>query len=386
MAMRIRNSITEKGGELRTVRRDLHRIPETAFEEFKTHYYLLRRLEAMSPDALDTFLGTGVKAVFLAPDARRTVGIRADTDALPVPEETGLAFASEHPGCMHACGHDGHMAMALITAEIVSCVRSRLDTNYVFLFQPAEETTGGAEPMIEAGVLERPKIDELYGVHLWPYLDEGLLGLRSGQLMAGMRDIDIAVHGRSCHGARPQDGSDAIVAAAQLVLAAQTLVSRSVDPEQAALVTFGRMEGGTARNVVPGEVTLEGTIRAYSPAVQALIERRFGELLRGLELMFGVRTQMTQTMAYPPVINPESLFNHVISCFSPEEWRVPDRVMISEDFSFYQRELPAFFAFLGTGSGQHREPLHSSRFTFDEKVLEAGVEYYLRVSGFPEDV
>lgn len=383
--MRIRQCITERAGELRSIRRDLHRIPETAYEEFKTSQYIVRRLEAMQPDSLEIYLGTGVKAVFLAPGAQTSVGVRADMDALPVTEQTGLAFASEHPGCMHACGHDGHMAAALVTAEIVSSARSRLKQNYVFLFQPAEETTGGAEPMIEAGVLSDPPVAELYGAHLWPFIPEGKLGLRSGPLMAGMRDADIVIRGRSCHGARPQDGSDAIIAAAQLITAVQTILSRNVDPEQTALLTIGSIRGGTARNIVCGEVLLEGTIRAYEPEVQALIEKRLQEILAGLEVMYDVGTQLKETMSYPPVINPEPLFERLVSRFDADDWLIPDRVMISEDFSFYQRAVPAFFAFLGTGSPKHSEPLHSSRFSFDEKVLEMGVEYFLRATGFPED-
>lgn len=367
------------------MRRDLHRIPETAFEEFKTSEYVAVRLEAMHPDRLEIYLGTGVKAVFLAPGARRTVAIRADMDALPVSEQTGLPFASEHPGRMHACGHDGHMAIALLTAQIVSAARSRLDTNYVFLFQPAEETTGGAAPLLEAGALQDPSPEALYGLHLWPFIEEGMLGLRSGPLMAGVREVDIRILGRSCHGARPQDGTDAIVAGAQLIGAIQTIVSRSVDPEQAALFTVGRVEGGSARNIICGELRLEGTVRAYSAEVQALIARRTGELLKGLETMYGVRTEMTEAASYPPVVNPEELFARVERCFAPDEWVTPDRVMISEDFSFYQQVMPAFFAFLGTGSSSWHEPLHSSRFSFDERVLETGVEYYLRVTGFPQD-
>ena len=382
--MRIRSVVAAEAEALCSLRRDLHRIPETAFEEHKTQQYILRYLEPLRPDVLETYLGTAVKAVFLAPEARRTVAIRADMDALPVSERTGLPFASEHAGVMHACGHDGHMAIALVTAELISAARNRLDTNYVFLFQP-EETTGGAAPLIAAGALDSPPIDAMYGLHIWPFIAENKLGLRSGPLMAGMRDLKITVEGRSCHGARPQDGSDAIVAAAQLVSAVQTIVARNVDPEQTALVTIGRMQGGTAGNIICGEVQLEGTVRAYSPAVQELVSCRLHDILHGLETMFGVRTQTGETMAYPPVINPEPLFEHVVGCFAPDEWVIPDSVMISEDFSFYQRVVPAFFAFLGTGSSRYSEPLHSDRFSFDERVLMTGVEFFLRVTGFSKE-
>lgn len=384
--MKIRACVAAAEADLRSMRRDLHRIPETAFEEHKTSRYIIRQLEALRPDRLETYLGTAVKAVFLAPGAARTVAIRADMDALPVAEETGLPFASEHPGRMHACGHDGHMAVALMTARLVSAARSRLRCNYVFLFQPAEETTGGAAPLIEAGVLADPSVDTLYGLHLWPFVTEGKMGLRSGPLMAGMRDINIRISGKSCHGARPQDGSDAIVAAAQLISAVQTILSRNVDPEQTALLTIGTIHGGTACNIVCGEVRMEGTVRAYSGAISELVGRRLRELLRGLETMFGVQAEARETMSYPPVVNPEPLFEHVVGCFDPDDWVIPERVMISEDFSFYQRAVPAFFAFLGTGSAGFCEPLHSSRFDFDERVLGTGVEYYLRVTDFPEDL
>lgn len=381
--MKIRKCVSQRENELIRIRRDLHQIPETAFEERETQAYLLEYLKALAPDELQVFCGTGIRAVFRAPEARGTVAVRADMDALPVEECTDLDFRSRHRGRMHACGHDGHMAMALVTAAVIASARTQLEKDYVFLFQPAEETTGGAEPMIAAGALRDPVPDALYGLHVWPYLREGLLGLRSGPLMAGMRDANVRITGHSCHGARPQDGADAIVAAAQFLAAVQTIISRNVDPEKTALITFGRIRGGTARNIICGSCELEGTIRTYEAEIQALIARRLEEILAGLEHMFGVSAALHETMEYPPVINPQTLFEQVTACFSPDEWTVPERVMISEDFSFYQQAVPAFFAFLGTGSTVYTEPLHSARFDFDEKILVRGVEYYLRATGFP---
>lgn len=385
--MNIRNIVKQREEALIRIRRELHQMPETAFEENKTKAYILACLEPLAPDALEVYCRTGIRAVFRAPGADGAVGIRADMDALPVSECTGLAFSSRHPGIMHACGHDAHMAIALTAAAIVAENRQYLKKDYVFLFQPAEETTGGAEPMIAAGALQDPVPQALYGLHVWPFLPQGMLGLRSGPLMAGMRDANVRIEGRSCHGARPQDGADAIVAAAQFIQAVQTVISRNTDPEKTALITFGTVRGGSARNIICGLCELEGTIRAYENEVQDLIGRRLTEILEGLERMCDVHTTLTETMAYPPVVNPAELFEKAAACFAPGEWMIPERVMISEDFSFYQQVVPAFFAFLGTGSSRYNAPLHSAAFDLDESVLSRGVEYFLRVTGFgPEPV
>lgn len=381
--MKISRRVLDRFESLVRIRRELHQIPEEAFEEYRTSAYVFDFLRELAPDSLEHMCGTGIKAVFGCPDAEDAVAVRADMDALPVSEQTGLPFASQCPGRMHACGHDAHMAIALTTASIVAENRTRLQRPYTFIFQPAEETTGGAKPMIDAGVLEHPKVSRIYGLHLWPYLRHNLLGLHAGPLMASMSDINIRVQGRSGHGARPQDGSDALVAACQFVTSAQSIVSRNVDPYETAVVSFGRIEGGEARNVLCDSVSLEGTVRVFNEATRQLVRRRLHEMLTGLDAMYEVHSESSETMSYPAVDNSRQLCDEARSLFASEEWTDPMPVMISEDFSFYQQCVPGLFAFLGTGTDVYCAPLHSARFGFDEEVLMTGVEYFLRVTGCP---
>lgn len=380
--MKISRCIRDRFEELVRIRRDLHRIPEEAFEEFETSAYVYSFLEKLAPDKLERMCGTGVKAVF-GPAEGTAIAVRADMDALPVAEMTGLPFASETPGKMHACGHDGHMAIALTCASIVAEHRAQLTQPYTFIFQPAEETTGGAKPMIDAGVLENPKVSCIYGLHLWPYIQKGILGLHAGPLMASMSDINIVVNGRSCHGARPQDGADALVAACQFISSAQSIVARNVDPYEAAVVSFGRILGGEARNIVCDRVCMEGTVRVFNETTRTLVRERLHEILNGLDTMYKVHSESSETMSYPAVDNSPELCDAARRCFSSDEWTDPLPVMISEDFSFYQQKVPGLFAFLGTGTPDQCEPLHTARFAFDEEVLMTGVEFFLRVTGGP---
>lgn len=379
--MSISEQVAARAEHIVSIRRDLHKVPELAFQEKKTSEYIERFLKTLAPDRLERICGTGIKCVFGLDKPGPATAVRADIDALPISEKTGLAFASQNQGVMHACGHDGHMAMALAAAQIVSESMDRVQNPIVFIFQPAEETTGGALPMIEHGVLHDPVVGSIYGLHLWPYIDEGLLGLHEGPLMASMSDLDIAVCGRSCHGASPQDGADAIVAACSLITSLQSVVSRNIDPYEAAVLSFGRISGGEARNVVCGSVEIEGTVRAFLDRTNRRIHQRIDEMLHGLETMFEVNTSCTESIFYPAVDNPRVLVDEVRALLSPEDWIDPQPVMMAEDFAFYQRSVPGLFAFLGTRSAEHDSPLHSETFDFDEKVLLIGVEYYLRVIG-----
>ncbi|MEA5002782.1 MAG: amidohydrolase, partial [Christensenella sp.] len=272
--MEIRPEVKKCFDELVRLRRELHRIPEYSFDTFETYQYLMAYLNGLKPDELTPCAGTGIKAVFMAKNPQKTIAIRADMDGLRVPENTGLSYASVHENMMHACGHDGHMAIALVCAKLVSEAKERLKYNYVFLFQPAEETVGGAQPMIDEGALENPKVDEIYGIHLWPDVPLGRAGMKPGPIMAQMCDFNVDIVGKSGHGAKPQDGIDALVAAAQFVSAAQTIVSRNTDPYETAVLTIGRVEAGQTRNVICEKVHLEGTMRAFEPEVIDMIKHR----------------------------------------------------------------------------------------------------------------
>lgn len=380
--MRVRPLAEECLEELKKIRRELHRIPEYSFDVFKTTAYLTEYLKKLKPDVLTSCAGTGIKAVFRAPNPQKTVAIRADIDGLRVPEHTGCEFASVHENMMHACGHDGHMAIALVCAALVSGAREHLKHNYVFLFQPAEETVGGAQPMIEGGALSDPRVEEIYGIHLWPDVPLGKIGMKPGPIMAQMCDFNIDIIGKGGHGAKPQDANDALVAAAQLITAVQTIVSRNIDPYETAVLTIGRAEGGKARNVICETVHLEGTMRGFEARVMDTIRQRLHKLLEGLRVSYGVRCKYSEPMSYPAVVNDESLFRSAHGKFAADEIEIVKPFMMAEDFSNYQRQIPGLYTFVGIGEGQDTPPLHASNFDFNEQALLNGVEYFLRVTDF----
>ncbi len=380
--VKIRPKVRECFDELVKLRRDLHKIPEYSFDTFETYQYVMTYLSTLKPDRLTPCAGTGIKAVFLADNAQKTIAIRADMDGLRVPEKTGLDYASMHENMMHACGHDGHMAIALVCAKLISEAKKRLKYNYVFLFQPAEETVGGARPMIEQGALSDPQVDEIYGIHLWPDVPLGLVGMKQGPIMAQMCDFNIDIVGKSAHGAKPQAGTDALVAAAHLISAAQTIVSRNIDPYETAVLTIGRMEAGQTRNVICEKAHLEGTIRGFEPYVMDTVKRRLREMLDGLCVMYGVTYTYEEPMGYPAVSNDGALYERAQKCFQAEEEMLVVPYMMAEDFSNYQQEIPGLYSFIGIGEGGNTRPLHSSDFEFNEQALLNGVEYFLRVTDF----
>ena len=382
--MNIRPSIEAYAAELRRLRRELHQIPELSGQEHETHDYIAAFLEKRKPDQLETIFETGVKAVFRGKGTGRTIGFRADIDGLSIAEETGADYCSRHPGMMHACGHDGHTAIMLCLADYVSRRRDSLAGDVVFLFQPAEEADGGAKPMIDRGALENPHIDEMYGLHLWPYLPAGKFGVKAGPLMSDMRDLNVRIKGKSAHGARPQNGVDAMVAAAQFIGQVQTIISRNRDPFETAVITLGTIQGGDARNIICDEVLIEGTVRTFGAEMSQYIKQRILEILKGLELGMGAETEYFETMTFPAVVNPGHLAEKALAALGQDELTPVEPVMMSEDFSFYQQATDALFVFLGTGEPGLDAPLHSNRFNFDEKYLAYGMEFMARMAGFHE--
>lgn len=372
--MELHECVKEMENELRSLRRALHQIPEESFKEYKTSQFVREYLDALQPDLISTLAKTGIKAVFHT-GASKTVAIRADIDALPVEEKTSLPFASNHPGWMHACGHDGHMAAALCMAKLVAARKGKLKTNFVFLFQPAEETIGGAKPMIDEGALTDPKIDEIYGIHLWPGVPKGKIGLKAGALMANMCDVNIRIAGKNAHGAAPHYGRDALLAAAHFITQANSILARSIDPSAPAVLNIGRMLAGDARNIVCGEALIEGTVRSFDDNVAQSIKSRIIEIMEGIDKSFGTRSEYFETMAYPALINSEELYSRAAGRFMNGEIYDTPPVMMSEDFAYFAKETKGLFAFIGTGG----EPLHSDKFDFDEKILNCALEFYVRV-------
>jgi len=355
-------------GELRAHRRALHRIPEVGDSEYKTQAYILKHLETLAPDDLRVFAGTGVRAVYKGNGKGRVVAFRSDIDALPVREENDCDYVSEHDGAMHACGHDGHMANLLTFASWLHANHSHLIDDVVLLFQPAEETVGGADRMVREGALENPHVDVIYGMHVMPDIPVGKIATCAGPLMAQTCEMDFVIHGQSAHGATPHLGKDAISAMAHLLTMFQTTVARSVDPCQQALLTIGRIEAGQQRNILAARAQMEGIVRTFSNRVYDGLESCILSDLKGIEAAFGVRTEFIKRVYYPCVDNDAMEFERVKNQLGDRFMQAKPR-MTAEDFSFYQLSVPGVFVFCGTMDEKHVSPLHSSTFDFDESAL-----------------
>ena len=362
------------------IRRDLHRIPEIGFELHKTHEYVETLLSRCCPDELKTLAETGLKAVFYAKNASKTIAFRADMDGMRNHEENKLRFRSRSRGVMHGCGHDGHMTILLLLAKWISENRDKLSCNVVLLFQPGEEGWAGARRMINEGALTDPVVDRIYGLHLWPTVPKGKIGIRWDHLMAQTSDFEIKVRGKSAHASTPQMGVDAIVVAAELITMIQSIITRDVDPHQDALLTLGKISGGTAHNVIAEEVVMSGTLRVFSNELFDKLMQQIKALLKGLELATGASISMQTIVHYPFVANPRPLVEKFYTVLdSMEDVMLVEPVMAAEDFAEYQQEVEGLFMFLGINGGRGGEPLHSSRFDFDEDVLLTGTEIFKRI-------
>jgi amidohydrolase len=374
--MKLRKNVIEMKDELVNLRRALHQIPEESLKEYKTSRFISEYLSALNPDLLTTVAETGIKAVFNA-DADKTIAIRADIDALPIEEKNTFSYKSTHPGLMHACGHDGHTAVALCFAKMVSQRKEELKSNFVFLFQPAEETIGGAERMIKEGALENPRVDEIYGIHFWPDVPRGKIGLKSGAMMSNMCDMNVRIAGKSTHGAAPQAGVDALLAAANFVVQANTVLSRNIDPAMPAVLNIGRLMAGDARNIVCEESLIEGTMRSFDEEVSKTLKNRIAQIMEGIDQSFGTKSEYFETMGYPVLVNDHALYLKASEKLDRDEIFDAEAVMMSEDFAYFTQAAKGLFAFVGTDGGS----LHSNTFALNEESLSDALEYYSRVCG-----
>lgn len=365
--------------ELSSLRRSLHRMPEPSGQERQTGDFVYRYLCELHPDECIRLAGTGVKAVFLAQPSSKTIAFRADMDALPIQEQTGARYASTQTGWMHACGHDAHMAIMLCLARLASQNRKKLKNNLVFLFEPAEETDGGALPMIEEGALVRPAVDEIYGLHVWPGVPAGKIGLKAGALMAGLRDVDIIFQGKSAHAAHPEQGIDALTAAAEFICKANEAAAA-----KGTVLTFGTIRGGQARNIVCETVRIEATIRSFDDEVADALEAALRRILLQLEDKMGVQTCYSKAVEYPVVRNDGRLVDRARSLFQGMELVEPEPEMLSEDFSQFQKRVPGLFLFLGTRDDRHPHALHTPKFDLDERILLVGLKAMARLAEIDE--
>lgn len=379
--MHIEEDIMALKDEITDIRRHLHKYPELSFKEEHTAEFICQYLKTLGIYYENKIAGNGIIGFLKGSTGNRTYAFRADMDALPVKEQTGVEFASANEGVMHACGHDGHMAILLGLAKYLSKHKNFLKENVMLIFQPAEEQTGGALNLIRTGVFDRHKVDGIFGYHIYPDLPEGMIGLKKGPLMAMAVEIDVDIYGRSSHGAMPQKGRDAIVIASQFIQHVQTIISRTVDPLESAVITFGKIAGGTVRNVVADKVRLEGTIRALNREVFLNIKEELQGIAGGLALANSAKIDMDIRETYPPVLNDEKLYELVLKSIPGETVVEMDPVMLAEDFSFYNQVAPSLYMMLGARNEQKEYiyPLHHSRFNFDEGILLNGIQVYVNV-------
>lgn len=357
-------------------RRDLHRIPELGYREVKTQKYLIETLTEMGYNP-QIVCETGVY-VYIQGDGTDTVAFRSDIDALPITEETGCPFVSDHPENMHACGHDGHMSMLLGFARVLKNYKN-YKKNILLIFQPAEEGPGGGKDIVAQGLLERYNVKSIFGIHLFPGFEEGVVASKKGPMMAQPTEINIDIIGKSGHGAMPHKSIDSIIVTAKLLEAYQSIVSRSLSPLSQSVITFGKITGGTVRNIIAEKTRIEGTIRTFSRDVLDDILRRIGEINEGFERSYGVQIRCHTDIQYPPVINDEKLFSEIEDLVDMSNI---EPMMLAEDFSYYQEVIPGIFFFLGTKNTEKgfTAPLHNSKFNFDERVLLDGVDLYHRLA------
>lgn len=365
--------------KLKIYRQELHQIPELAFDLFKTHQYVDEKLKGLGYQT-ETVAKTGLIAVKKG-KIKEAIAFRSDMDALPVTEKTNVSFKSRHVGNMHACGHDGHMAMLLGFAEYVSQLKE-INQTIVFIFQPAEEGPGGAKVIIEEGVFEKYHIQKIFGIHLYPDLEEGLYGLVNGPMMAQNGEFNLKVTGLSAHGAQPHFGHDAILAASNLVTQYHHIVSRFIDPLDPVVVTIGTISGGEARNIIAQEVKLTGTIRSFNQLNYDTIKQKMREIDQGVSIAYDVKVENDIIDYYPPVINDGQLFEMLKSSLDAKQYQYLKPMMFAEDFAFYQQKVPGMFVMLGTRNESlgYIHPLHSCYFNFKEDVLIKGVELYIHIS------
>ncbi|GIX49776.1 MAG: amidohydrolase [Candidatus Tectimicrobiota bacterium] len=369
------------------LRRELHRWPELGFQEEKTAARVAAELRHLGLDVRTGVGKTGVVGVLRGARPGKTVLLRADMDALPLQEATGAPYASENPGVMHACGHDGHTAILLTVARLLAARREALPGTVKFVFQPAEELPpGGAQAMIAEGVLEDPPVDAAFALHLWNSLPVGQIGVSAGPIMASADRFQIRIKGVGSHGAYPHLGVDPIVVGSHLVSALQTLVSRELPPLTPAVVTVGKFHAGTAFNVIPSEAELAGTVRTVDAAVRQEMPARLERLVRGLAAAMRAESEVTYTFGYPVTVNDAkmaALAAQVARQVVGEANVVaPQMSMGAEDFAYFLEAVPGCYLRLGSGNAARGlvQPHHSALFDFDEAALPIGVEVLARLA------
>jgi amidohydrolase len=383
MPIQIRPEIDAIASEIIDIRRDIHMYPEQGFDVYRTAALVAENLKAWDIHVQEKIGKTGVVGDLEGNHPGPTLALRADMDALPIQETGTVPYKSKNDGTMHACGHDGHTAILLGIAKVLSDKRKLLHGRVRFIFQPSEEKDGGAAYMIDDGCLEG--VDEIYGIHLWNYSDFGEIGSIPGTILAATDSLNFIVEGIAGHGAMPQGTVDAIVVSANLINALQTIVSRNVDPLQNAVVTIGTIHGGDNHNVIASSVKMDGTIRTFSEEISTLIRKRIQQITKGIETTFGGTIEVKIEKGYPATVNDPKLFEKLMTAAKNivgDGARKTTPFMGGEDFAYYAKKVPGCFFFIGSspqGVSPGTIPHHCSHFDFDERALLVGASVLLEL-------
>ena len=382
MKINIKKEIQKISEHIYSYRRDFHQYPELSFQEYRTAETISKHLESFGIEHRTGVGKTGVVGEIVFGDGP-TIALRADMDALPIQEVGDLKYKSKNEGVMHACGHDGHMAILLGAANALSKNQKLKKGKVRFIFQPAEEGAGGARYMIKDGCLDQ--VDEIYGLHLWNYQPVGEIGVKNGPIMAAADMFDIIIKGKGGHGATPQGTVDAIVVASNLITMLQTIVSRNTNPLDNTVVTIGEINGGQNFNVIADEVRLTGTTRAYTENNRNMIKKRMQDIIDGVSKSFGAEIVLKYKEGYPPTVNhedPTKLVLEASSMVVGKRAGYPYLSMGGEDFSYYLQKVPGCFFFVGSAPDKNNilsTPHHCSHFDIDERSLLIGASVYVNL-------
>lgn len=381
-------AVREVAEEMVGLRHRIHAHPELAFEEFATGDLVAERLAEWGYEVHRGLGGTGVVGTLRRGQGTRRLGIRADMDALPIQEATGLPYASTVPGKMHACGHDGHTAILLAAARVIA-QEGGFDGTLHLIFQPAEEGLGGGRRMVEEGLFEQFPCDAVFALHNMPGFPVGRFGFKEGSFMASSDSVTITVSGRGGHGSAPHLAADPVVAAAHIIVALQTIVSRNVDPRDMAVVSVGAIHGGDAPNVIPGSVQMRLTVRAYRPEIRALLRERITELAQAQAATLGVKAEVDYHWRYPALVNDveSTRFARQVAL----DWLGPEGLLSelqpltgSEDFSFMLEQCPGSYLIVGNGEGDHHATggcmVHNPGYDFNDAMLPIAASYWVQLT------
>lgn len=383
---RIDEYTKEIKNEVIKIRRDLHKIPELSFDLPKTREYILNQLKKFDLEIRENVGNRGIVATLNFSEPGKNIAYRADMDALPIKEENDIDYKSNHEGKMHACGHDGHMTVALGILKIMDTLKDELKGSIKFIFQPAEETEGGAKGMIEDGALENPKVDFIFGSHIWPDIESGKFGLKYGPIMAGTDMMEIKVKGRGGHIAIPHKSINPLVVCSKILNEVEGFKNYFIDSNENAVINFGSIQGGDTFNVIPDTGVMKGSVRTFSPETKEIIKGKLKTVINNISEIYGATSTLKYIDNYPPTINSNEIIDKIENILidigeSERVYKVKKPSMGAEDFSYYLQKVPGAFVFLGTYNKDKgiTEEIHHPKYKMDEDILSDAAAIYTKI-------